>query len=132
MRLVQAIVEEFGASVTYEAGFPLIQDASFFGDLTVPAEATRGGVAIGVRTSNFDELATTYVADPDLWDETGSAESSIDAADQRALEAVLAEAGYEYVPRAALLAKYDGANRPLKELHGNGDLTWWTRNFDWL
>jgi hypothetical protein len=132
MRLVQAIVNEFGASVKYEAGFPLIQDASFFGDLTVPPEATRAGVAIGVRTSNFDELATIYIADPDLWDETGGAKASIDAADQRALEAVLAEAGYEYVPRAPLLAKYDGVNQPLKELHGNRDLTWWTRYFDWL
>jgi hypothetical protein len=130
--LVAGIRRTFGASVTYEAGPPLIQDASFFGDVTIPAQATESGVEIGVRTSNFGELATFFPTDPDVWDEPDSTESLIDTGERRALEELLSQQGYEFVPLALLFADYDGANQALKDLRSGSRLNWWCRYFDWL
>jgi hypothetical protein len=133
MRLVQLIVGRFGTSVGYEAGFPLIQDASFFADVTIPAEATKGGVAIGVRTSNFGELATIFLPDADLWDDASAAAVLIQE-DLRAIEDLLAQGGYDYVPLRLLLAEYDGVHRALRDAYAQEGrkLSWWQRYFDWL
>jgi hypothetical protein len=134
MRLVEATVREYGTSVRYEAGFPLIQDASFFGDLTIPAEATRSGVEIEIRTSNFGELATVTLADRDLWDDPTAVSALLDEDDLRTVERLLSESGYEYVPLPLLRREYDGANHALKELYAaeGRRLSWWERYFDWL
>lgn len=134
MRLIQLIVGRFGRSVGYEAGFPLIQDASFFADVTIPAEATKGGVAIGVRTSNFCELATIFLPDADLWDDASAAAVLIQEEDLRAIEDLLAQGGYDYVPLRLLVAEYDGVHRGLRDTyaHEGRQLSWWQRYFDWL
>jgi hypothetical protein len=130
--LVQALVGAFGAPVQYEAGFPLIQDASFFGQLTIPAETIRSGIGITVRTSNFADLATIVVEDPDLWDEASALRALVDENDLRKVEDLIEEAGYEYIPLALLRCEYDGINEGLKVGTDGRRRNWWDRYFDWL
>ncbi|HMJ00752.1 MAG TPA: hypothetical protein VK488_13020 [Gaiellaceae bacterium] len=134
MRLVQTIVQEFGTSATYEAGSPLIQDASFFADLTIPAEATHSGIEIGIRTSNFGDLATIVVTDPDLAPDAPALAALIDEKDLHAVEELLANGGYQYIPLTLLHTDYDGSHQRLKDPYSSEGrrLTWWERYFDWF
>jgi hypothetical protein len=125
-RLGEQLSEAFGVRVGGGKGPQ--QDAAYFGDITIPASATRtrakrtrAGCALAVRVSNFANLATSMSEEhsPDR-------RQLVDADDQRRIEQALAGTGYVHVPRDVLDEPYDGAN---SWAFRNG-ATWRERFFD--
>jgi hypothetical protein len=110
-----------------EIGFPLIQDATHFASLTIPAVATAGREELFVVVSRFGRLLA--IATNEL--ETPSPRS---AADRNRLAAIGAVGGYRIVFGDLLAAPYDGKNEALKRLYADHPqhLTWWVRFFDWI
>jgi hypothetical protein len=123
--LINSINQVFGTECQAEIGAPLIQDASHFATIEIPAEATGGGEELLVRVSNFGRLVALANA---------ALQTPASATDRSRLAALAAERGYRVVFAALLVTRYDGANQALKELWASHpeQLTWWTRFFDWL
>jgi len=119
--LVNLVDAAFGCECSTDAGPALIQDASFYGDLRVPAAATYTGHELWIRVSNFGPMATFSSGPGDAADMADIARS-----DRDRIENALTSAGYLLVPKAALRNAYDGrANSPFL-------YTWWSRYFDYL
>jgi len=118
-RLGERLSDAFGRTVGGGRGPQ--QDAAYFGDIEIPAEATRtrakktrAGCALTVRVSNFADLAT-YAPQPAHSD------------DQRRIEKALAEVGYLLVPPDVLDEPYQGPN----EWAFPSGATWRERFFDY-
>jgi hypothetical protein len=101
-RLGERLTETFGEPLTWGRGPQ--QDAAYFGEIEIPASATRtrakktrAGCALHVRVSNFADLAT-YTS------------GRIDVEDRRRIEQALADTGYVYVPGEVLDEPYEGPN----------------------
>ncbi|NBE52938.1 hypothetical protein [Streptomyces boluensis] len=99
------------------------QDASCYFTVDVPPRLTEAQEWIGVRLSNYGDLAV--VTAPELAVE-----------DRRRVEAELSGAGYVLVPERLLRRPYDGVTWLNDEVpgpnYGLGRATWWTRFFDYL
>lgn len=128
VRAAQARFDRLGTLLSEAFGVPVgggrgpQQDATYFGDIEIPASATRtrakksrGGCVLTVRVSNFANLATCLEpAHPE---------------DQRRIEAALAGAGYAYVSRELLSEPYDG---PHQWAYPQGGATWQDRFFGFV
>ncbi|MBO1419930.1 hypothetical protein [Streptomyces sp. FH025] len=110
-----------------------IQDASYHALVHIPGEATETGVGIGIRLSNFGDLAVITVEGPGVHDDLDDAvaKGALAEADRRRVEAAVRGAGYALVPERLLHRPYDGVT-PLAEFTPDTPPTWWTRFFDHL
>ncbi|WP_351225801.1 hypothetical protein [Streptomyces sp. NPDC002133] len=108
-----------------------VQDASFHGDVVVPAEMAAAGKRITFRLSNFGAFAVVAAENPGSYldlDEA-QAQGALTPADRRTAEAAVVSLGYVLIPERALCRPYDGVT-PLGEYSEGA--TWWTRFFDYL
>lgn len=120
--LVRLVEAAFRCECTTDAGRGRIQDASFYGDLVVPASATETRCDLAIRVSNFGPMATFSVLgrrDADSAD--------VAAADSDRIENALASAGYLAVPMVLLRTAYDGPTDSSPFLY-----TWWSRFFEYV
>lgn len=120
----------FGCTCQSEAGSQ-VQDASFLGQLVVPASATAKGVAIFVRVSNFGGLALLGAEGPGRYDDTETMDL-IAAADWEAVLKVLAALDYVPLLEDVLSCEYDGASDALHRAYPEYPATWFARYFDYL
>ncbi|SEB96614.1 hypothetical protein SAMN05216532_0046 [Streptomyces sp. 2231.1] len=137
-RLKSRLDEDFGQACTLD---DQIQDASYYFKITVPAEATEAQVLMGVRLSNYGNLAVVTTPLPDSHDDLDHAVRSgaVSEADRRLIEAALTECGYTSIPPRLLHRPYDGVT-PLADerfphaAYGphQARATWWTRYFEHL
>lgn len=125
--LVGLLEASFGTPCRVDAGV-LVQDASFFGQVVVPAAATQSGGELFVRVSNFGKLVVFGLTAPGVHsvDELGLLLST---ADREIIEHALAAGGFVEVPEDLLWERYDGTVRWLNE---DTRPTWFTRFFDYL
>ena len=105
------------------------QDASFWGTVRVPAEATRTGAQLVVCVSNFGSLVTVSVENPGAYDAEETA-VLLDPEDEARVEGALDHLGYVVVPEQELWRDYDGPSEFIVGAGHGG--TWWTRFFDWF
>jgi len=125
-QLVQRLEERFDCTCEHEAGFPHIQDATFFGWISVPQDATPSERGIYITVSNFASLIVVLANDErDPGGDTDTAEI---------MEAVQisAELGYRPVLTKLLTETYDGNLGGAAYLYPDKRPTWWTRFFDWI
>ena len=130
--LVHAVSVAFQCECPVDAGFPLVQDATFYGTIRVPGEATRSGAQIVMRVSNFGSLATY---DLELFGAYSSEERHqlMDPADVARAERALTETGHEIIPIDILWNTYDGASDYWKRCFPDETPpTWFIRFFDWV
>jgi hypothetical protein len=120
----------FECRCTTDAG-ARIQDASFYGDITVPAEATDTGRDLFIRVSNFGPMATfgswRMEGDGSWRMEVDEPFAPLARRDADRIETALAGAGYIIVSRAVLTRTYDGRAAPWGAVE-----TWWDRFFAYL
>ncbi|MEV6840517.1 hypothetical protein AB0N17_39565 [Streptomyces sp. NPDC051133] len=118
-----------------------IQDASYYFKITIPAEAAEAGIPVGVRLSNYGNLAVVTTPMPDSHDDLDHAVlgGALSAADRRRIESALTECGYTLIPPRLLHRPYDGVTPladegPFYAGYGphQGRATWWTRYFEYL
>jgi len=84
----------FGCTCQVEAGTQ-VQDASFLGQLVIPASATAGGVEIFIRVSNFGGLALLGAERPGAYDDAETLDLIADTDRGMVLEVL---AALNYVP----------------------------------
>ncbi|MDX3384635.1 hypothetical protein PV682_24665 [Streptomyces niveiscabiei] len=131
-RLGAALTERFGPSVS--AG--MTQDASYYGEVRVPAPATGTDRPLWVLMSNFGPFVTAGTG-RDLG-VPGCAEGLAEPFTAW-LDGVCADLGCVYVPVGLLLEPYDGATR-LEDGEIPGaepddeelPLAWWDRYFQYM
>jgi hypothetical protein len=127
-RLVAELSDAFGWSLTTDVGTSSVQDASFFGDVLIPAEANSSKMAIVVRLSNFGRLAVVVPApakDQDVASELNGHDRSI-------IATALRSNGYRLVSAELLFRPYDGRSDALRAAYPQSSATWWIRYFDYL
>lgn len=118
---------DFGRPCRLDEGF---QDASFSFSLDIPAEATGAGVPLGVRLSDYGDLAVVITSAPGGHDDLDDAvrDGALSETDRDRITAALADLGYRLVAPRLLHRPYDGVTWLTDEDHA----TWWTRFFDHL
>lgn len=128
--LVAELEGRFSCTCQIEAG-NRIQDASFLGQLVIPASALVRGVAAFVRVSNFGRLALLGAECPGRYDDAKTL-NLIAATDRRVMLEVLA--GLNYVPllEDVLSAEYDGTCDTFRDAYPSHSPTWFIRYFDYL
>lgn len=128
--LVAELEGRFRCTCQVEAG-NRIQDASFLGQLVIPATALVRGVAVFLRVSNFGSLALLGAEGPGRY---GDAEALnlIAETDRRVVLEVLAALNYVPLLEGAVSAEYDGNSDVLRDAGGSYAPTWFTRYFDYL
>ena len=125
--LVGLLEASFGTPCRVDAGV-LVQDASFFGQIVVPAAETRSGGDLFVRVSNFGKLVVFGLTAPGAYsvDELGLLLST---GDRELIERALVAGGFVAVAEDLLWERYDGTVQWLIE---DTRPTWFTRFFDYL
>jgi hypothetical protein len=110
-----------------------IQDASFSFGLRIPPGVTEAGEWICVRLSNYGDLAVVTTPQPDSHPDLDAAvaDGALSEGDRRRVESALTEMEYHLVPPRLLLREYDGVTW-LADADPPGEVTWWTRFFDYL
>ncbi|WP_067812907.1 hypothetical protein [Actinomadura kijaniata] len=108
-----------------------IQDASFHGDIGVPATHTAGGERITIRISNFGNLA---VYSPENIRSYTDAEKRqlLPAEDLDRIEDTLTGLDYRVVPEDLLNTRYNGRSDLANYYPSDQPPTWFTRFFDYL
>lgn len=101
-RLVSALKERFGPSCSRG----LAQDASFYGVINVPADATGLGRPLRVAMSNFGGYFVT--AESVVGEDVPSSEAGLPQALVTWLDGVCTAAGCIFVPAELLREPYDG------------------------
>ncbi|GAB2984438.1 hypothetical protein GCM10023080_057760 [Streptomyces pseudoechinosporeus] len=101
-RLVSAIEERFGPSCSSGLG----QDASFYGVIEVPADATGLGLPMGVAMSNFGNYFVT--ASMRIGEGVPSGEACLPEEFVTWLDGVCTAMGCTFVPTELLREPYDG------------------------
>jgi hypothetical protein len=110
----------------------LIQDASFYGDVFIPAEATQTGEELAIRISNFGPMAVYSIQRPGAFDSSEMA-GLLDATDRDRIEQALTETGHLIVQEELLWREYDGrCNFWRTPFPNERPRTWWDRFFDWF
>ncbi len=130
-RLVNRLSADFGWRLSTDAGTSSVQDASFLGDIEIPAPATRSGERIVIRLSNFGQLAVVALEGFGVHD-TSEFSVLIDDTDRRTIERALGDEGYRLVPESILWRDYDGTSDALRAAYPQTRPTWWIRYFDYL
>jgi hypothetical protein len=130
-RLVNRLSADFGWRLSTDAGTSSVQDASFLGDIEIPAAATRSGARIAIRLSNFGQLAVVALEGFGTHDTTEFS-VLIDDTDRRTIERALGDEGYRLVPESILGRDYDGTSDALRTAYPQTRPTWWIRYFDYL
>ncbi|MFJ5780059.1 hypothetical protein [Streptomyces sp. NPDC093094] len=117
------------------------QDASYYFKIAVPAEATQAGVPLGVRLSNYGNLAVVTTPLPDSHQDLDHAvrEGVLSADERDRMASALSMLGYTLIPQHLLHRRYTGVTGPAEDRftylsHGphQGLATWWTRFFEHL
>lgn len=131
-RLVERLSEVYGLPLVGGAGPQ--QDAAYFRDIWIPAEATRTRTKrtrtqfpLRVVVSNFGGLATYRPFHDSSTPEVPTPPLHPD--DRNRIEEVLRDLEYRVVPDHVLETPYDGPNRGV---FGDSDVTWFTRFFCFL
>ncbi len=111
-----------------------IQDASFHALVGVPAEAAGAGVHIGIRLSNYADLAVITLPSPGIHQSLDDAVSQGDLTetDRRKVENALSELGFTTVAERLLHRPYDGVTALNEFRNPDHPATWWTRFFDYV
>jgi hypothetical protein len=128
--LVAELEGRFRCTCVAEAG-ARIQDASFLGQLVIPASALLSGVAVFVRVSNFGSLALLGAEGPGRYDDAETL-NLIAENDRGVVLEVLAALNYVPLLEGAVSTEYDGNSGVLREAGGSHTPTWFTRYFDYL
>ncbi|MDW5327015.1 hypothetical protein [Plantactinospora sp. KLBMP9567] len=128
--LVAGVEQRFGCTCEAEAGRQ-VQDASYLGQLVVPAPVTANGVAIFVRVSNFGGLALLGAEGPGIYDDAETL-CLIAETDRGAVLEVLAALNYVPLLEDVLSSEYDGTNDALRDAYPSYPPTWFIRYFDYL
>jgi len=135
IQLRKRLNEDFG---TPERDQPVrlddgIQDASFSFGLRIPPGVTEAGEWICVRLSNYGDLAVVTTPKPDSHPDLDAAvaDGALSERDRHRVESALKEMEYQLVPPRLLLREYDGVTW-LADAEPAGEVTWWTRFFDYL
>ncbi|MCP5070069.1 MAG: hypothetical protein GY946_26160 [bacterium] len=125
--MVTRLEHNFRTTCRVDAGVR-VQDASHYGQVVVPAEATSSGADLFVRASNFGSMAVYGIEAPGVYlDEERDA--LLDRADRERIEQALLDSNFRIVPEAVLWERYDGRS---KWLHREPQTSWFTRFFDYL
>lgn len=125
--MVVRLERDFGTTCRIDAGV-VVQDASYYGQVVVPAEATNSGADLFIRVSNFGSTAVLGIEAPGTYlDE--EVDALLDGADRDRIERALLDGGYKVVPEAVLWERYDGRS---EWLHRETRTSWFTRFFDYL
>ena len=95
---------------------PMIQDASFVGEIRIPPDCTVGAALAVVRVSHFGPFIAV------LEDEAQVLPELLEQ-----LQRLAAKHGYRWIPSDLLALPYTGRNRGI-----NGFPTWARRFFDWI
>ncbi|WFE27964.1 DUF6346 domain-containing protein [Solwaraspora sp. WMMD791] len=128
--LVADVEARFGCVCTVDAGMN-VQDASYLGQLEIPASATATETEIFVRVSNFGGLALLGAERPGVHDDEET-RILIAYADWRNVLEVLTNHGYVVLLEDALSRPYDGTSDALRRAYQTHPATWFTRYFDYL
>ena len=125
--LVARLQRDFRTTCRVDAGV-LVQDALYYGQAVVPAEATNSAADLFVRVSNFGSMAVYGIEAPGayLGEEL---DALLDLADRDRIEQALLDGDYRIVPEAVLWERYDGRS---EWLHRETRTSWFTRFFDYL
>jgi len=123
--------EEFSHSCTLDGH---VQDASFHALVGVPAEATEARVHIGIRLSNYADLAVITVPSPGIHGSLDEAvtQGDLTETDRQKLENTLSELGFTTVSEHLLQHPYDGVTSLSDFRNPDHPATWWTRFFDYI
>ncbi|WP_156727631.1 hypothetical protein [Streptomyces apocyni] len=131
--------EDFGQPCFLNDG---VQDASYYFSVGIPQTATEACVAVGVRLSNYGNLAVITTPMPDSYGDLDQAvaDGALSEGDRLRIEATLSDLGYELVPLRLLHRVYDGVTWLANDVPGAvvasyghpGQATWWTRFFEYL
>ncbi|MGI5196200.1 hypothetical protein ACQEVY_21520 [Streptomyces sp. CA-288835] len=106
-RLVSALEERFGPSCSSGLG----QDASFYGVIEIPADATGLGLPMGVAMSNFGNYFVT--ASMRIGEDVPSSEARPPEEFVTWLDGVCTAMGCTFVPSEVLREPYDGPSAML-------------------
>jgi hypothetical protein len=128
--LVAAVEARFGCICTVDAGMS-VQDASYLGQLEIPASATATETEVFVRVSNFGGLALLGAERPGVYDDEET-RILIAYADWRNVLEVLTNHGYVVLLEDALSRPYDGTSDALRRPYARTPATWFDRYFDYL
>lgn len=128
--LVAAVEARFGCVCTVDAGLN-VQDASYLGQLEIPASATATETEIFVRVSNFGGLALLGAERPGVYDDEET-RILIAYADWWNVLEVLTNHGYVVLLEDALSRPYDGTNDAVRHAYPTHPATWFDRYFDYL
>jgi hypothetical protein len=128
--LVAELEERFRCTCQVEAG-TRVQDASFLGQLVIPASALVRGVAVFLRVSNFGSLALLGAEGPGRYDDAETL-NLIAETDRRVVLEVLAALNYVPLMEGVLSAAYDGSCDVFRDAYSSYSPTWFTRYFDYL
>lgn len=128
--LVADMERQFGCSCAVDAGMS-VQDASYLGQLDIPASATTTNTAIFVRVSNFGGLALLGAERPGTYNDEET-RRLIGKDDWRNVLYALARHGYVALLEDVLSRPYDGASDTLRRAYPTYPVTWFIRYFDYL
>ncbi len=127
-RLIRGLEQRFQCQCQVDQN---VQDASFHGDIVVPAERTASGQQIWIRISNFGGLA---VYSPERLGSHTDAEklNALPEADRNRVEGTLTGLGYLIVPEDLLVQRYNGRSDLAAFYSPQDPPTWFIRFFDYL
>lgn len=120
--LAVAIGEVFGSPCTPDRE---VQDASFHGDIVIPAEITESRERVIIRVSNFGSLVT--VSAGGLARDSTLAVEALHEEDRERIERVASSLGYRLISGNVLRQNYDGPTAL-----DDWQSTWWHRFFDYM
>ncbi|MGW7064009.1 hypothetical protein ACWGHM_36670 [Streptomyces sp. NPDC054904] len=121
-RLAALLDQTFDCTCSVDRG---VQDASFHGDIAIPAAATKSGDLVVVRLSNFGSLITASAGG--VAGDTTDPAAGLHDEDRSRIEAAAATLGCILIPRRVLRKRYDGPTEMDDWQH-----LWWHRFFDYM
>jgi hypothetical protein len=127
-RLATRLNDRFHCTCTFDCH---VEDASYFGTITIPKSATFSKEHITVTISNFGNLAVVTLGNPGTYNEEEE-EGLFQRDDRQRIEDELKKVGYIVVSEHLLWTTYDGVADLASHYPGAHPPTWWTRFFDYL
>lgn len=120
-QLGERLAAEFNCSCDLDLQ---VQDASFHGRITIPADATHNNTRIVIVVSNFGSLTVVAAENPGV-ERTGKHAKVVHRLDLPRISRILDQLSYVLVPEELLWTRYDGDS----DLADDG--YWWSRFFDY-